>query len=53
MSDAHITNETAQKIVNCATFKNLKKFYLEVNSERFNFRIFAEAMKVGYFWITF
>ena len=47
MTDAHFTDETAQKIVNCPTFKNLKKFHLDVNSELFEFQVFAEAMKVG------
>ena len=51
--NARITNETAQIIANCPAFENLKEFHLDINSELFNFQVFAEAMKVGYSLITF
>ena len=40
------TTETTKRIINCPTFRNLKKISLDVTSELFDFEMFAEAMKV-------
>ena len=40
------TSETTKRIINCPTFRNLKRFRLDVTSELFDFEMFAEAMKV-------
>ena len=45
--DHHFTSETAKKIVSCPSFKNLKKFFLSVTSESFDFQLFVAAMKVS------